>query len=57
MPFYLFIYLFVGKIQISNLNVHTRIAFIDQINQNIGVFIYNREFLFVRGIIGSPKSQ
>ena len=52
----LFIYL-SEKIQISNLNVHTRMAFIDQINQNVGIFIYNRDFLFIRGIIGSPKAN
>ena len=50
----LFIYL-TEKIQISNLNMHTRMAFVEQINQNIGVFIYNRDFLSIRGIIGSPK--
>ena len=43
MPFYLFIC--QKKIQISNLNVHTKMAFIDQINQNIGVFIHNRVFI------------
>ena len=45
------------KIQISNLNVHTRMAFIDQINQNVGFFIYYQDFLFIRGIIGSPKAN
>ena len=43
------------KIQISNLNVNARMAFIDQINQNIGVFNIT-EFLFIRGIVGSPKA-
>ena len=28
-------------------------AFIDQINQNVGIFIYEQDFLFIRGIIGS----
>ena len=31
-------------------------AFKDQINQNVGFFIYNREFLFFSGIIGSPQA-
>ena len=42
------------KIQISNLNMHTRVAFTDQINQNFGFFIDSRDFLSIRGIIGSP---
>ena len=28
----------------------------DQINQNVGFFIYNLEFLFFSGIIGSPQA-
>ena len=28
-------------------------SFIDQINQNVDIFIYNQDFLFMRGIIGS----
>ena len=52
----LYIYL-SEKIQISNLNVHTKMAFIDQINQNISIFISNRDFLFIRGIIGIPKAN
>ena len=28
-------------------------SFIDQINQNVGIFIYNGDFLFIRGIIDS----
>ena len=43
------------KIQISNAAKNTRMAFKDQINQNVGFFIYNREFLFFSGIIGSPQ--
>ena len=52
----LYIYL-SEKIQISNLNVHTRMAFIDQINQTVGLFIYNRDFLSIKGIIGNPKAN
>ena len=44
------------KIQISNAAKNTRMAFKDQINQNVGFFIYNREFLFFSGIIGSPQA-
>ena len=32
-------------------------AFIDQINEKIGFFIYNRDFLFIRGITGSPQAN
>ena len=31
-------------------------AFKDQINQNVGFFIYNQEFLFFSGNIGSPQA-
>ena len=44
---------FSEKIQISNTAKNTRMAFKDQINQNVGFFIYNREFSFSSGIIGS----
>ena len=53
---FLFIYL-SEKIQISNVYVNTRMAFIDQINQNVGFFIYNRDFLFISGITGSPQAN
>ena len=35
------------KIQISNAAKNTRSACKDQINQNVGFFIYNREFLLL----------
>ena len=44
------------QIQISNAAKNTRMAFKDQINQNIGFFINNRKFLFFSGIIGSPQA-
>ena len=39
------------KIQISNTAKNTRMAFKDEINQNVGFFIYNREFLSISGIV------
>ena len=53
---YLFIFL-SEMIQISNLYVNTRMAFIDQINENIGSCIYNGDFLFISGITGSPLAN
>ena len=45
------------KIQISNSTKNTRMAFKDQINKNFGSFIYNREFLFISSIVGSPLAN
>ena len=45
------------KIQISNSTKNTRMALIYHINQNVGFFIYNREFLFISDIIGSPLAN
>ena len=40
----------------NNAAKNTRMALKDQINQNVGFFIYNLEFLFFSGIIGSPQA-
>ena len=40
----------------NNAAKNTRMALKDQINQNVGFFIYNLEFLFSSGIIGSPQA-
>ena len=40
----------------NNAAKNTRMALKDQINQNVGFYIYNREFVFFSGIIGRPQA-